>query len=127
MTAEDETTKRVYTITVTRLASGGPEDPRLATLTLTDDSADGGTTVDLSPEFDPEKVSYAASVAFEIGAVTWPRRKRKWCGFLILVDGTSLGENVVIVPLPDPAGKYTIVVRGCRLSQTRRRRTTPSW
>ena len=40
VTAEDGTTKRVYTITVTRLTSEGPEDASLATLTLTAVTAD---------------------------------------------------------------------------------------
>ena len=36
VTAEDGTTKKLYTLTVTRLMTTGPDDASLATLTLTD-------------------------------------------------------------------------------------------
>ena len=69
VTAEDGTTKRVYTITVTRLTSEGPEDASLVTLTLTDDT-DNAATVKLVPAFSRLRTSYTASVAFEVDQVT---------------------------------------------------------
>ena len=71
VTAEDGTTKKVYTIRVSRRASGGTSDNSLSQLTLTAEST-GGTdqgAVALNPAFDPDELNYLAEVAASITTI----------------------------------------------------------
>ena len=73
VTAEDGTTKKLYTITVTRLMTSGADDASLATLTLTDTTSSVAaeqTAVTLNPSFSRLTTTYTAEVPFATTQVT---------------------------------------------------------
>ncbi len=73
VTAEDGTTKKVYSITVTRGMTTGTDDATLHELTLTDTTSNtvaDQTLVTLTPSFQGAIDEYTAEVAFETEQVT---------------------------------------------------------
>ncbi len=73
VTAEDGTTTKVYTITVTREGTTGGDDATMGSLTLTDttdDSPANHKPISLTPSFSRQQTSYTATVPFTTTEVT---------------------------------------------------------
>ena len=70
VTAEDGTTTKLYTITVTRLATAGTGDASLSSLTINDTTTSPATAIELTPTFSRLHATYTAEVSFDTTQVT---------------------------------------------------------
>ena len=121
--AEDASTTKTYSLTVTRATSADSADSSLSALTL---STTGGTTLALTPAFDPATTSYAVSVGNSTSAVILSATKSHSGATATIEDsnGTStpdsasvalgVGSNVVRAVVASEDGNnettYTVTV-----------------
>ncbi len=123
VTAEDGTTKKVYSITVTREGTSGADDATLQSLTLTDTTDDTGGTANHKPVdlgvFDRMTTSYTATVSFATTEVTiFGQLNIVASGYVSRIDRNDDGDvddadeviNNNVLELTE-AGEYEIVVR----------------
>ena len=123
VTAEDETTKKVYSITVTREGTSGADDATLQLLTLTDTTDDTDETANHKPVdlgvFGRMTTSYTATVSFATTEVTiFGQPNIVASGYVSRIDRNDDGDvddaneviNNNVLELTE-AGEYEIVVR----------------
>jgi hypothetical protein len=70
VTAEDGTTTKLYTITVTRQASAGAGDASLSRLTINDTTTSPAKAITLTPSFSRLRATYTAEVSFDTTQLT---------------------------------------------------------
>ena len=127
--AEDASTEKTYNLTVTRATSTDSADSTLSSLTL---ATTGGTTLALTPAFDPATTSYTASVGNATTAVTLSATKNHSGASATIIDsngtitpnsatvGLNVGANVVRVEVTSEDGNNTTTytVTGTRAAST---------
>ena len=93
--AEDASTTKTYNLTVTRATSADSADSSLSALTL---STTGGTTLALTPAFDPATTTYAASVGNSTSTVTLSATKSHSGATATIEDanGTSTSDSASV-------------------------------
>ena len=113
VTAPDDTTKRTYTIALTR---NDPADAALSALTLSLTDADG-TPVELTPAFGPDVTAYTAMALAETVRVV-PTARNASATFEVEVGGVGNYQNNEL-PLAEGANTVTVEVTAADKATTR--------